>query len=357
MATAAGVGVAIAALVAALAYQGGLTRMLDTPERFGWTWDAAYESYESDLDDRVLEFLAEDDLVDAASVGHRAAITVNGESVPALGFEDLRRAVRPEIREGRMPSGANEIALGAQTLDRLGLRLGDAVAVRGGERDGTTATVVGVTLVPIFSTAEDLTVGEGALADVDLLEVVGGAERGFVLVEMAGDSTDVELRAALVQRGLIDEGGEAVLGPRYTADLAGYDSVRWTPLLLSGLLALLGAGVLAHTLFTSARAQRRPLAVLKCLGFDRNEVAATVRWHAIALVGVCLAVAVPVGLAVGRTLWTRFAEGLGVASDARTPTSSVAVVVVVALAIAVMLAIAPGRRAAAVRPAVVLRSE
>ena len=51
VATAAGVTVALAAVVAALAYQGGLVRMLDSPERFGWTWDAAYESYEGELDD------------------------------------------------------------------------------------------------------------------------------------------------------------------------------------------------------------------------------------------------------------------------------------------------------------------
>ena len=82
-------------------------------------------------------------------------------------------------------------------------------------------------------------------------------------------------------------------GLEYTADLAGYDSVRWTPLLLAGLLALLGTGVLAHTLFTSAAAQRRQLAVLKCLGFDRDGVGAAVRWHAIAVVGVCLGIAVP----------------------------------------------------------------
>jgi ABC-type lipoprotein release transport system permease subunit len=126
---------------------------------------------------------------------------------------------------------------------------------------------------------------------------------------------------------------------------------------LAGLLALLGTGVLAHTLFTSATAQRRQLAVLKSIGFDRGDVAATVRWHAIAVVVACLCLAVPVGLAVGRTLWTRFADGLGVAGDALTPTVSVVAVVVGTLAVAVALAVAPGRRAAAVRPSIALRVE
>jgi hypothetical protein len=357
VATAAGVMVAVAAVVAALAYQSGLVRMLDSPERFGWTWDAAYESYEEELDDGVVEFFADDELVDAASIGHRAPISVNGVAVAAFGFEDLRGAVRPEIVQGRMPHGAREIALGSQTLDRLGLGLGDRVVVRGGGRHGTSASVVGVTLVPIFSGGDDLTVGEGALVDLEFLAAVGGADRGFVLVDMAGDGTDSELRAALIERGLVDEATEAVLGPRYTADLAGYDNVRWTPLLLAGLLALLGTGVLAHTLFTSATAQRRQLAVLKSIGFDRGDVAATVRWHAIAVVVACLCLAVPVGLAVGRTLWTRFADGLGVAGDALTPTVSVVAVVVGTLAVAVALAVAPGRRAAAVRPSIALRVE
>ena len=357
VATAAGVTVALAAVVAALAYQSGLVRMLDSPERYGWTWDAAYESYEGELDEGVLGFLGEDELVAAASVGHRAPITVNGESVPAFGFEDLTGAVRPEVLEGRMPRGRSEIALGAQTLDRLGVGLGDPVVVRGAQRQTTSATVVGITLVPIMSGGDDLTVGEGALVDLEMIAALGGDDRGFVLVDMADDGTDAELRAALVERGLVEEEGAAVLGPQYTADLAGYDSVRWTPLLLAGLLAVLGTGVLAHTLFTSAAAQRRQLAVLKCLGFDRHDVRAAVRWHAIAVVGVCLALAVPVGLAVGRTLWTTFAEGLGVADDALTPTGSVVAVVAAALAVAVAIAIAPGRRAAAVHPAIALRSE
>ncbi len=310
VATAAGVMVAVAAVVAALAYQSGLVRMLDSPQRFGWTWDAAYESYEEELDDGVVEFFAEDELVDAASIGHRASISVNGVSVAAFGFEDLRGAVRPESsRAGCRAELARSPSARRPSTDSVsGSAIGSwcgAVSAR------TTRPWSESRCVPIFSGGDDLTVGEGALVDLEFLAALGGADRGFVLVDMAGDGTDSELRAALIERGLVDEATEAVLGPRYTADLAGYDNVRWTPLLLAGLLALLGTGVLAHTMFTSATAQRRQLAVLKSLGFDRGDVAATVRWHAIAVVVACLCLAVPVGLAVGRTLWTRFAEGLG----------------------------------------------
>jgi ABC-type antimicrobial peptide transport system permease subunit len=148
-----------------------------------------------------------------------------------------------------------------------------------------------------------------------------------------------------------------LLGPTYTADLGGYDAVRRTPLLLAAALGLLGVGVLAHTIATSVRRRRRELAVLSCLGFSRRNLRATVYWHVITLVVVSLLVAVPVGVVVGRSLWTGFAHGIGLAGDAVTPWPALAAVVAVTVAAALLLAAVPGRQAGRIQPATVLRTE
>jgi ABC-type antimicrobial peptide transport system permease subunit len=64
-----------------------------------------------------------------------------------------------------------------------------------------------------------------------------------------------------------------------------------------------------------------------------------------------------VGIGLGRALWSAFARGIGVPSDAVTPVLSVAVVAAVTIVVAIALSTIPGRRAGRVRPAEVLRSE
>lgn len=358
VAAAFGVAVAASAVVAALAFEAGLARLLDTPARYGFVWDATYEAYDADPPPDVLAFLEGDPSVTAASLGQRASITVDGATVPAFAFEDLRGSVRPVIVDGRSPEGPSELALGGQTMARLGLQLGDSVAVQGSDAvREIDATVVGKTLLPILHLGHDLSIGEGALAPAALLDGVGGGTPGFVLIDLSSDRTVDDLRNALSTRGFDDAGDASVLGPTYTVDLIGYDRVRSTPLFLAGLLAVLGAGVLTHTLLSAASANGRQFAVLKSIGFERRELAATMRWHAVALVTACLVVAIPVGLAAGRGIWSAFARDLGVADDAVLPVVAVCAVIAGTILVALVLAAVPGRRAASVRPAAVLRSE
>ena len=81
------------------------------------------------------------------------------------------------------------------------------------------------------------------------------------------------------------------------------------------------------------------------------------RWNALPVVGLCLLVSVPIGVGLGRTLWSSFAARIGLVDDPVTPLWAVAAVVVATIAGAVALATIPGRRASQVRPADVLRSE
>ena len=51
-----------------------------------------------------------------------------------------------------------------------------------------------------------------------------------------------------------------------------YQRINATPLVLAGLLAVLGLGVLAQFIFQSARARRRDFAVLRTLGLQRRQL-------------------------------------------------------------------------------------
>jgi hypothetical protein len=355
--TAVGVAIAIVALVTALTYQAGLSRLLDTPSRYGWTWDVAVESFGDSLPPELLDALDAEPTVVGLSIGRRTVLLRDGAAVPTFGFEQERGSALPTIVEGRAPTGDAEVALGGQTLDRLGAHIGDRLTFRGPTGAEVDVNVVGRTLIPLADPATDLSVSEGAVADGELLDRIGGADIDVALVDLVPGADAADLQAALTARGVSSSVFDRVVGPELSADLRGYDAVRRTPLLLATLLAVLGLGVLAHTIVAATRARRRELAVLSCLGFLRRDLRTSVRWNALTVVGVCIVVAVPIGIAIGRGLWRAFADGIGVVDDPLTPMLDVAAVVAVTVAFTLVLAAVTSRRVGSVRPAEVLRIE
>jgi predicted lysophospholipase L1 biosynthesis ABC-type transport system permease subunit len=129
------------------------------------------------------------------------------------------------------------------------------------------------------------------------------------------------------------------------------------PVLLSGLLALLAVGTLAHTLVSSVRRRRHDLAILKTLGFVRPQLRSTVAWQATILAAIALLIGLPVGVAAGRWGWRVFAGQLGVLPAPVVPLVVIFLAVPAALFLANVVAALPGRAAARTQPAIVLRSE
>jgi FtsX-like permease family len=350
-----GVAIAIAAITTALSYEAGLSRLLDSPSRYGWTWDTLIQA-DADLTP-LIDTLKTSESVAGMTVGYRTPMFHDGLEIQAFAFSRASGSTYPTIVDGRAPEGESEIALGGQTLDRLGVELGDELAVRSPNGTSFELTVVGQTLLPFLSLSQDLSVAEGGLISDALLPRFGAVPASLAAIDLASGATPADIQAILdnAESTLVE--GYDLLGPTYTADLRGYDAVRRTPLLLAAALGLLGVGVLAHTIATSVRRRRRELAVLSCLGFSRRNLRATVYWHVITLVVVSLLVAVPVGVVVGRSLWTGFAHGIGLAGDAVTPWPALVVVVAVTVSAALLLAALPGRQAGRIQPATVLRTE
>jgi ABC-type antimicrobial peptide transport system permease subunit len=128
------------------------------------------------------------------------------------------------------------------------------------------------------------------------------------------------------------------------------------PILLSGLLALIAAGTLAHTLASSTRRRRHDLAILKSLGFTRRQVRHAITWQATTITAIALIIGLPAGIASGRWAWRVFATQLGVLPHPVVPLATILIAIPAALALASLLAAVPGQAAARTKPATVLRS-
>ena len=94
-------------------------------------------------------------------------------------------------------------------------------------------------------------------------------------------------------------------------DIVNFGRVEGTPYVLGAVLAAASIAPLAYILVSAVRRRRRDLAVLKTLGFVRGQVRATVACQATVVVAVSLLVGVPLGIAVGRWLWSRLAMTWG----------------------------------------------
>jgi putative ABC transport system permease protein len=97
--------------------------------------------------------------------------------------------------------------------------------------------------------------------------------------------------------------------------------------------------------------------VLRVLGLRGRELRSTVRWQALTTTAVGLVVGLPLGIVLGRLAWRRFADQLGLVPRADIPWTWLVGIVVAAVALGLLAAFLPGRYAARVRPAAILRRQ
>jgi ABC-type antimicrobial peptide transport system permease subunit len=114
---------------------------------------------------------------------------------------------------------------------------------------------------------------------------------------------------------------------------------------------------IANALVVAVRRRGRDLAVLRAIGFTRRQTGASVIVMALAIVILGALVGVPVGVAVGSTLWRATAGGAFVLPDAHVRLPHVVVPVVGAMLVALVAAAVPAARAAARRASDGLRAE
>jgi len=252
----------------------------------------------------------------------------------------------------------------------LHVHVGDTVAAG---VDGRTRAlrVVGTATLPTIggSGQPNLEMGTGAVMATSLFSATDLNQQGSpiagpmaVLIAVApGVRHDTALHSldhiTAVLNGSADGPVGGVVGALRPAEIANYRTLSATPALLAAVLAAGAIGALGLTLVASVRQRRRQFALLKALGFTQRQLAASVAWQSSVAAVVGVLAGVPIGIALGRWLWTLFADGISAVPHPTVPIPAIAAVTLGAVVFANLVSLVPGRVAARTRTSLLLRAE
>lgn len=353
--------VGVAALTAALVFSASLGHLLASPRLYGVTWDADVSSLTNGVLDAAARSAASDPSVTAWAVGdsgaplYVAGIRADGMAMPPGHGGSLQ----PVPILGHLPNRPDQVVLGKRTLAAIHSRLGATTEVSLAGEPPRRFRIVGAAVFPTLS--DVLGLGQGAELTVKglyslLPRGVPAPPPNTLLVRFRPGADSRGDLTALASRET-RAGSFIVQGPATPTGLVNFGRVQDLPLLLGVALSLLALLTIVHLLLTSVRRRRRDFAVLRSLGFTRQQVRSVVGWQAGTLTGVALALGVPAGILCGRVAWRVFAHQLGILPVIVLPVLALGVLVAAALALAVAIGAVPGEAAARTRPAEILRSE
>jgi FtsX-like permease family len=364
------VTVAITAVAASVTFADSLIALLDTPARYGQGWDRMVDAQFGPAPaTRILDRLEGSPEIRGIAVGSYGDLTIEGVPVPAFDLTPVRGQVSVTIVEGRAPAGPDEIVLGSETLEDLGVNVGSRVEVDTG--DGVHAMeITGRGVFPhmgqgSFSTTGlgvGAQLGGGRLASVfDEQEVppdyvYDGRTFHFVAIDYVRSSSALDAELLDVEESVAaDDGFVFTRREQPPTRILDLDRVRLVPSATAVVLALVAIAALAHLLVTSVAERRRELALLRTLGFLRRQLRATVAWQASVITLTALVVGLPLGVAIGRAVWRSFADGLHAAAPAETQWVWLLAAVLASLGVANLVAAIPSRTASRTSPAETLR--
>lgn len=380
-----GTVLAVAMVVTTLTFASGLGTLISHPPLYGWNWSYLLNPT-NDVPPKALSLLEHDPHVAAWSGADYTDLQIDGREVPVI-LQNPRTAVAPPILSGHGLKTKSQIVLGAGTLALLHKRIGDTVVVSlGTKKDApyyipsTTLVVVGTATLPAvgFSSfvAEHTSMGTGALLPLDFTNVPFSGHNqdpnlngpGLVFVRMRSSVSATVARADLqhianVANHVFSSDKNAVgnavgvFGVLRPVQIVNYRSIGSTPIILAVGLALGAVLALGITLASSVRRRRREFALLKTLGFTHRQLASTVSWQATTTALIGAVVGIPLGILVGRQLWTLFAQSINAVPDPTVPVLSVLFVAAGTLLFANLVAAFPGRGAARTPAALALRAE
>jgi putative ABC transport system permease protein len=331
VALSAGAAVAVAGIVAALAFGSGIALLLSDPVRAGQAADLTLE----DAEEADVAKLVADPRVAAVAVTRSVtAIVADGGVLPVQASTARKGVVPAGLVSGRLPDGPTEIALSPRVAAQRGLNVGDTVNVVNRNGRPLALTVTGT-----VAAVDDG--GHLGVSNVVTDAALGGLARTAPIVR-------AEIIAAPGQAGRLSAelGRNLEILPRGTPpEVRNLADLSRLPELLAAALAVIAGAAMAHTLITAARRHTREMAVLAAIGATPAQVRGTLAVLGGAIVAPALVLGVPVGLAAARLLWWQVATSIGVGGELVAPVALLTVTVSAVFLLALLLALAPGLRA------------
>ena len=382
-----GAVLAVTLMTTTLTFSSGLHTLVSRPALYGWNWNYMFNP-SNNMPLSAMRELNHDPDVAQWSGANYDVITLDGQSVPML-FTPPYAKVGPPILSGHGLRNTRQIVLGNQTLALLHKKVGDTVTMSYGSPSSapiyvppTTMKIVGTATFPAIgyasAVAQHTSMGTGALLPYGFEPRsfdqaiqskdpnLNGPELVFVRlragVSASAGKRNLE-RIAHDANVVFNKDPQAfgnvvtVLGVQRPAQIVDYRSIGATPVLLATGLAAGAVIALALTLAASVRRRRRDLAIMKTLGFTRRMLAAAVAWQATVDGVIGAVIGIPLGILLGRELWTLFARDINAVPEPTVPATAIVLVGFGTLVVAIIAATWPGRNAAATPPGLVLRSE
>ena len=328
----------VTAAVGALAFGASLDHLPLHSALWGSGSDAVFdfgERSEGEVNgpyEQALTTLAADPRVDQVSGTTTFFPAINRATTPSFVLDSRRGLPILTVLAGRTPGAPDEVALGRATMRRLGVGIGDQVALTFA---GATASfrVVGRVSFPIG----DLSFDDGAaitLAGRSHFPPTDHASSAISQVRLKW-GPGVDAAAATAARGAAGLPGFVSRRPPAVTNLGQLGSL---PALLAGFFGLLGLALVAYTLSASTQERRRQSGILSALGLRRAQLTGVTRWQAVTVGVVAAAGGVPLGLVVGRAVWSVAADRIGVIVAHELPLRGLLIITGIGIGGAVLIA-------------------
>jgi hypothetical protein len=350
-------------ILAAFTFSHGVSDAAHHPERFGQTYQlTAFVGFNGQDfgPSKPLTSALEKNASVTGVDDSRTAVATGPHGVGSVSlfeYQSAGKAMPVVVTSGRLPRDGNEVLLGPTTLTTLHAKVGDHVALSG---DGSPKTmlVTGAGLVPRGPHNGYADGGFVTPAGYDSL--FKGFKYHIVFISLAHSAQSADagakLSAALVKQSPELKGLE-LSPPDKLDEVAEIEQVRVLPIVLGSFLAVLAIGAVGHALATAVRRRAHDLAVLRALGMTQWQCRWVTVTQATLLALIGLVFGVPLGIAIGRTLWRAVADYTPIQYVPPAAFWVLALIGPVALLVANLMAAWPGHRAARLRVASVLRAE
>ena len=336
-------------LFGALTFGTNLDRLIDHPSTYGSNFDLAVGAGEDVIAPEIIQGLRDSPDVAALMLYGTTNGAVGARRLDVIGMQPLEGDLAPVMQQGRLPAGADEVALGRVAARDLGAHVGDELTITGAT-GAARMRVAGIGLVPQINGAD--TIGDAALvSDAGFHRIDPNATYNSAAVKLqrgAGSDATARIAAAI---------GTPIGPTSRPGAIVNLDRIRNVPFVVAAAVAALALLSLGHHLVMAIRRRRRDLAVLRALGAGRRWITSVVHWQATAIAVIVVVLAAPIGTALGSAVYRRFVDRVGADTSAVVPVALIGLAVASVLVLANVVAAVPARRARRVPPSQLLTAD